>query len=128
AHPARLRHGGRRGDGARHGGRLRVDVRLAARHMVRRTMDDALLRDIRAAADATRETIVRDLQALVRIPSYSPAAGGPGEGAAQEYLAAAYAGLGCRITRFEPDVAALHARFPTVRQSVQAPDFASRPN
>lgn len=91
-------------------------------------MNDALLPTIRAAADATRETIVRDLQAVVRIPSYSPAAGGPGEGAVQEYLATAYAGLGCRITRFEPDVATLHARFPTMRQSVQAPDFAGRPN
>ncbi len=91
-------------------------------------MDDALLPAIRAAADRSRETIVRDLQELVRLPSHSPAAGGPGEGAVQEYLAAAYTGLGCRITRWEPDVATLHTRFPTMRQSVQAADFVDRPN
>ncbi len=91
-------------------------------------IDDALLAAIRAAAAATRETIVRDLQILVRIPSYSPAAGGSGEGAVQEYLAATYTGLGCRITQWEPDVATLHARFPTMRPSVQAADFAGRPN
>src|SRR5689334_8024055 len=95
--------------------------------MVRQPMNDPLLPAIRAA-DATRETIIHDLQSLVRIPSYSPAVGGPGEGAAQEYLAGVYAGLGCRITRFEPDVPTLHAKFPTVRQSVQAPDFIGRPN
>jgi acetylornithine deacetylase len=96
--------------------------------MVSMPMNDAPLSLIRAAAVASRDVIVRDLEELVRLPSYSPAVGGPGERAVQEYLARAYASLGCRITRWEPDPARLHARFPAVKASVQAPDFAGRPN
>lgn len=92
------------------------------------TAGDALVGALRAAAESSREAIVRDLQEVVRLPSWSPAAGGPGERAVQEYLAGAYESLGCRITLWEPDPARILAAYPSARQSVQAPDFAGRPN
>jgi acetylornithine deacetylase len=92
------------------------------------TAGDGLVGAIRAAAETSRETIVRDLQQVVRIPSWSPATGGPGEAAVQEYLAAAYEALGCQIEMWEPDPERILAAYPSARPSVQAPDFAGRPN
>jgi acetylornithine deacetylase len=96
--------------------------------MVRSTMDDTLVAAICAAADAMRGTIVDDLRALVRIPSHSPAMGGPGERAVHEYLAAAYTGLGCRTSLWEPDVARVLSRFPSARPSIAEDDYSGRPN
>jgi acetylornithine deacetylase len=75
-----------------------------------------------------RKTIINDLQALVRIPSHSPATGGPGERGVQEYLAAAYETLGCRTSLWEPDVARILARFPSARASIPTDDYSGRPN
>ncbi len=91
-------------------------------------MDDTLTAAIRAAGKAMRDTIVADLQALVRIPSWSPAVGGPGERGVQEYLAAAYESLGCRVSLWEPESARILSRYPSARLSVQAPEYTGRPN
>lgn len=95
---------------------------------MRRAADDPLLPAIRAAAVATRAAIVRDLQQMVRIPSWSPATGGPGEHTVQEYLAAAYEALGCRVARWEPDPERILAAYPAARPSIQAAGFGGRPN
>ena len=91
-------------------------------------MDDTVVASIRSAGEATRDTIVADLQALVRIPSWSPAVDGPGERGVQEYLAAAYEALGCRVSLWEPEPARILARYPSARLSVQASEYAGRPN
>jgi acetylornithine deacetylase len=91
-------------------------------------MDNTVIAAVRAAAETMRDTIIADLQALVRIPSWSPAVDGPGEGGVQEYLAAAYEALGCRVSRWEPEPARILARYPSARLSVQASDYTGRPN
>jgi acetylornithine deacetylase len=91
-------------------------------------MDDAPVTAIRAAATATADTIVNDLQQLVRIPSYSPVADGPGERAVQAYLATVYESLGCRIPLQEPNPARILARFPSAAPSVPTSDYVGRSN
>ncbi len=91
-------------------------------------MDDTLIAAIRSAGETTRDTIVADLQALVRIPSWSPAVDGPGEKGVQEYLAAAYEALGCRASLWEPEPTRILLRYPSARLSVQASEYRGRPN
>lgn len=96
--------------------------------MVSGTMDDTVVAAIRSAGETMRDTIIADLQALVRIPSWSPAVDGPGERGVQEYLAAAYEALGCRVSMWEPEPARILSRYPSARLSVQASEYTGRPN